>query len=206
MQTRDHKMLALRLLQDADNSELNRHGKAFVLGCIEPDYNVLTYIRGSLSHAVLRGHNAENIRRHIHRKLEALQRRGLHSAQSCFTLGTILHYVADTFTFPHNMEFGGSMAEHIYYEGTLHEVFAKKLSICKKDMTPIGNYSAWSLFQYEYMNYCDTHHTIEGDCEYILRVCTIILGRIMNTVPIGVHRTNIFYGKDTYLFGKGVTV
>lgn len=34
-------------------------------------------------------------------------------------LGVITHYIADYFTFPHNIEYPGTMTEHIHYEAQL---------------------------------------------------------------------------------------
>ena len=142
MQTRDHKALALKLVGETNNDGLRRHRRAFLLGCVEPDYNLLTYVRGSIHYSAFRGHNAENVQAYIRRCIEELQHAGLRSAFSYFVLGTLLHYVADTFTYPHNTDFSGNLMEHAVYEKKLHQVFSLALSGYTHTVTARQTHSA----------------------------------------------------------------
>ena len=89
--------------------------RLFLFGCVEPDINPFTYMRGSVRHRFLQGHNAENARKHFQKLLERLSRSGVHSPWQWFALGTLIHYAADSFTFPHNSRFPGSLADHVAY-------------------------------------------------------------------------------------------
>ena len=60
MKTEDHLALGCYLLAQENVPQLRRHCIAFLLGCIEPDYNRFSYLRGILHHRKFRGHNAEN--------------------------------------------------------------------------------------------------------------------------------------------------
>ena len=42
-----------------------------------------------------------------------------------FTCGVLLHYVADSFTWPHNDGFEGDLRDHVSYEGRLHELWKR---------------------------------------------------------------------------------
>ena len=55
--------LTERYMQDAPK----RCVKAFLVGCVEPDRNPITYLKGSLHFQWLRGHNYRNARRFMRR-------------------------------------------------------------------------------------------------------------------------------------------
>ena len=76
-------------------------GKA---GCIEPDLNVFTYLRGSRKEKKFHGHNAGNCRAHLEKLLRKIEERGLTSGYDCFLLGVAVHYIADSFTAVHNTD------------------------------------------------------------------------------------------------------
>ena len=49
-----------RLLDWEPDAGLHRYSGLFLLGCMEPDYNLATYLRGLKGHGVFHGHNADN--------------------------------------------------------------------------------------------------------------------------------------------------
>lgn len=183
MQTKDHRNLALKLIGASDDEGLWQHRRAFMFGCIEPDMNPMTYTRGSLHHRRFRGHNAENARQHIHQCLETLQSTGLYTPYSYFVLGTLLHYVADTFTFPHNEGYTGTLLEHRAYEGELHRVFSRKLASYSCKNREIYPYSAWRAFSFSCRRYASAPRTMETDCEYIIQACGVILNKMLYCTP-----------------------
>ena len=50
MRTADHLLLGQYLLAHYAAPALQRHRRAFLLGCVEPDGNVFSYLRLSLIH------------------------------------------------------------------------------------------------------------------------------------------------------------
>jgi len=100
---------------------------AFIAGCIEPDYNYMTYLRGSLSKRLLAGHSFENADVHIKKTIERLQARDAMTCRDYFRLGTLMHYVVDAFTYAHNADFTGTICGHRDYEKQLREKFMKFL-------------------------------------------------------------------------------
>lgn len=50
MQTIDHKTLAYLLLSKNTNEKLNIFEKSFIFRCIEPDINLLTYMKGGIKY------------------------------------------------------------------------------------------------------------------------------------------------------------
>lgn len=169
MKTVDHLLLGRHLLRRLGSPTLQRYGQAFLLGCIWPDYNPLSYLRGLGRHRAFRGHNAENAAAFLHRTAAALEKTGIRSAWDAFRLGALLHYAADAFTAPHNAFWRGSLAGHRGYEWTLHTVFADFLSAPQPSL-PQGGYAALHRV------YCEGAYSPERDCRYILAACTA-LGR-----------------------------
>ena len=56
MKKRSH-MLVGRYLNELQAFDKPRHEKAFLFGCVEPDYNYLTYLKGALTCGATRSHN-----------------------------------------------------------------------------------------------------------------------------------------------------
>lgn len=77
MKTIDHLMLGRRLLAQYGAGASGLHRRAFLLGCIEPDYNLLSYLRGLRRHKKFHGHNAENAAAFLSRCTALLDRRAL---------------------------------------------------------------------------------------------------------------------------------
>lgn len=130
MKQKDHKALACYLLEHVNDGLFWKkawHRRVFMLGCIGPDYVPFTYLRGFFKSRAMLGHNAPYSQKHIVKSMGRLQRRGVKKLRDCFALGTLMHYLADSFTFPHTEEFSGNMRAHRTYENDLHECFADYL-------------------------------------------------------------------------------
>ena len=70
MKRRDHVTFGKFMWQFSpvkDNALLRQ---AFMIGCVEPDTNIATYMRGCFKHRNIKGHNKENAERHILKQLE----------------------------------------------------------------------------------------------------------------------------------------
>ena len=176
MKRKDHKALAYYLMNCAEQGPLwerTWHRRFFVWGCICPDYVPFTYLRGfRKSHAML-GHHARYSGSYIQKRIRRLQRRGVKKRRDCFALGTLMHYLADSFTFPHTNAFTGTMREHRIYERGLHEHFQKQLS--KPRMTEMRNalweYSLTDCLERIRAEYDRAGGGYEPDCEQILQSC-----------------------------------
>lgn len=91
---------------------LRRHRKAFLLGCIEPDFNIFSYLRGMRRYKKFHGHNAENSFMFLMHCADVFDENAPRSAWDYFRLGTAIHYIADAFTASHNGFWTGSLLEH----------------------------------------------------------------------------------------------
>ncbi len=141
MKKQDHKALAHYLLESVGSGllcERRLHRRLFLIGCVGPDYIPLTYLRGFRQSRAMLGHNTRYSMAHIQKSIKRLQRRGVRSLRDCFRLGTLMHYLADSFTFPHTEGFSGDMKEHRRYERDLHACFAGHLAIAEEGCVECG--------------------------------------------------------------------
>ena len=106
---------------------LRRHRKAFLLGCIELDFNIFSYLRGMRRYKKFHGHNAENSFMFLVHCADVFDENAPRSAWDYFRLGTAIHYIADAFTASHNGFWTGSLLEHSAYETALHREFKAML-------------------------------------------------------------------------------
>ena len=168
MKKKDHRALGAAIADYTNNPMLLKHRKAFILGCVEPDYNLFTYLRGCKSHRNVCGHNEKNIEKHITRLTERLERTGVNNSADYFRLGTLIHYIADTFTYPHTRVYNGTMKHHIAYEQTLHRYLKQALYSLKYELwLPIKESSAAAIRH----SYETLPHSVQKDCQYIISSC-----------------------------------
>lgn len=93
---------------------------AFMLGCVYPDRNPFTYLKGSVHHRSFRGHNWENAANCIQKLCRRVVGAEELSLQSIYSLGLALHYICDAFTYAHNRSFRLGLRYHRSYEAYLH--------------------------------------------------------------------------------------
>jgi len=77
-----------------------RYRQAFLLGCIEPDRNPATYLKGSFRSQWLRGHNYRNARHFMARISSRLEKKETLNLFDYYTLGKLIHYTADALPLP----------------------------------------------------------------------------------------------------------
>lgn len=168
MQSIDHYILGRYIIENCNIHTDRLSEKMFMAGCIEPDLNPLTYMRGSIKYHFLHGHNADNSRRHLMHVMEKLGDKGLKSPVQWFVFGTAIHYIADSFTFAHNEMFGGNIAEHVRYEKFLHPVFADYLKSCKTE-SGLPSARIFRTVSAYHDKYLADKRSYLTDCRYIVR-------------------------------------
>ena len=191
MQTRDHALLGRYLLEKCDTMPDPICRRMFLVGCIEPDWNWITYTRGSVRYQFLHGHNAENARTHLIHLTEKLLKSGICTPLQWFRFGAVLHYLADRFTFAHNRCFAGSLKEHRLYEELLHDVFVKQLRTWGLD----GN--STSVFTHEH--YLAEQRSFQTDFRYIIGASMTLLRRLSFEARAG--NGSVLTGAQ-HLYGK----
>lgn len=178
MKQKDHRALAYYLIDsvgDCREWQGRWHRRFFLWGCIFPDYIPFTYLRGFRQSRAMLGHNARYSFLHIQRSIQKLEMRGCLRQRDFYRLGTLMHYLADSFTYPHTDTFCGGLQEHRAYERELHEVFSGYLR--RHRAVAEGSLSDGSLLAH-LMNrrtaYESAAASCEGDCKQILHNCTAV--------------------------------
>lgn len=182
MTSKDHRILGEFLAQQMIKNTSLLATRLFVTGCVFPDHNPLTYLRGLCMGHPLKTHFLFLSKPEILRLCNKLENRDKLYLWDYYTLGTLTHYAADAFTFPHNEHYTGNMVEHAQYEHvTLHKIFEQHLlnefSMEKHDQN--GNGSLETAFTELHDSYMETEPSPLCDARYICRICTVICERVL---------------------------
>lgn len=198
MQTKDHRLLGSFLLRQQDIFLDPMRKSLFLLGCVEPDLNPVTYTRGSLHHRFLHGHNAENAGKHLARLTQKLHKSGVQSPLQWFRFGAALHYLADSFTFAHNSIFSGNLKQHRSYEHRLHRVFTRYLQACTPNRTGTVFPAETRELHRFHRRYLYEVPSCQTDCCYIteacLSLCRSLRIQAVPPAPIMPKRTQSAWG------------
>ncbi len=182
MRGKSHICLGQYLIQHYMPEIPERYKKAFLLGCIEPDRNPATYIKGSLRYQWLRGHNYLNARRYMRRVSWRLEHKETLNLLDYYTLGKLIHYTADAFTYAHNDMFTTDLVDHREYEVALQNHF---LAYMEQD-PKVDSHTARSIMEaiYRYhKEYRELPQDIHTDTKFALRACCCVLA-ILFVKPI----------------------
>lgn len=147
---------------------------AFEIGCIEPDRNPVTYLKGSVRCQWLRGHNYRNARRFMRRISWRLERKDKFNVYDYYTLGKLIHYTADAFTYAHNVEFPTQLSEHKEYEDALQEHFLEFMAQDPQVDTMVARSIMGAICSY-HRDYEQVESNIHNDSRFALAACCCVL-------------------------------
>lgn len=162
METKDHLYLAKLITGAADfGGKIKK--SAFEYGCIYPDVNPLTYVKGH-TYAGTASY-VRNVIKRLYGKLK--------TPLDYFDLGRAVHFIGDFFTFPHTPFFKENLSEHISYEGYLHRhIVSTKNDIITESRDDISSsLKCISLLEKMYKKYCDSKKSVSSDWNYIRFTC-----------------------------------
>ena len=192
MRKKSHISLAKYIVKDMEVPVMMDHRKAFYLGSILPDCkpSFLTHrheFDGTFEMVKERICDLSLDAELILRNARAFMRR----------LGEIIHYIADYFTFPHNLIYEGGFKDHCVYEKELKlrlveyvrsgEAFRTRIDV-RKFETPEA---VCSFIRSAHAEYLSREHGVKEDCEFIVRICHQVVQAIMNLVnrAMGIEMT-----------------
>ncbi len=191
MLSKDHRLLGEYLAGQMIGHTSPLAIRLFIKGCVFPDHNPWTYLRGVFMWHPFKTHFVFLSYPEIMRLCEKLENRTRLYLWDYYTLGALLHYAADAFTYPHNELFTGSMLEHARYERSeLHQTFSRYLSeefsisTAQADSTA----SIGECFAKLHSAYMQAEPSARCDSMYICRACTVICARVL-------EKESILYGK-----------
>ena len=161
---------------------LQSHRKAFCLGSILPD------IKPSF---LTRKHEYFGTFEEIQQKMRQLVecRSGRVKERVYWRrLGEVMHYMADYFTFPHNINFTGNLYEHNKYEKHLKNHLKRYIesgAVKSMEVQPVCFGSFSELVEYikgRHDRYLLKERNIAEDVQYILSICFQVIYGILHLV------------------------
>ena len=163
-----------------ENETLNHYRKSFYMGSILPDCKLSFFTKR---------HTYEVTFQLVERIVEDLlnEEKLAYGIKATYIkeLGVLTHYVADYFTFPHNVSFQGNMKEHCSYEKKLmnqlknyveQETNLQAHTIKKEKFTKEQIISYLRRKHQEYLTY---EGTIHNEIKYITTVSFYIVDFIL---------------------------
>ena len=175
MQKRSHTLLASALLRSQEGFDARRFELAFLFGSFQPDCNPFSYLKGSLRARKFGGHNYTNSHDYIIAHIERLQRRRTAwTMWQYYTLGKLIHYTTDAFTYAHNDTFPVQLKQHKEYEDALQEHFLRFMERNPQVEIPSAHtiMEAISSYHEEYERVESNIHT---DSRFALNACCCVL-------------------------------
>ena len=177
MRGKSHKSLGIYLADKYMTAVPKRYIQAFLLGCIEPDRNPATYLKGSVRRQWLRGHNWGNSQRYITRLSRRLESRRRLNLLDYYSIGKLIHYTMDAFTSAHNEHFGVDLQKHRTYEEALQNHFLRYLDSCPEIWTDAKNPVMDTIHSY-HREYLCRPVSIHTDTRFAIIVCSMVMTRL----------------------------
>lgn len=178
MRAKTHRLLGQFLAERYLTKTPQRCVHAFLTGCTEPDKNPTTYLKGSLRHRWLHGHDYTNAKRYMRRMIARLEQKRRWNLLDYYTLGKLIHYTADAFTAVHADSFDGNLFQHRHYECQLHRYFRAHL-ILHPDRCPHIHGSVMETIRYYRRQYRKFPPSVRTDTDYCIGVSCLIIGMLM---------------------------
>ena len=181
MRKKSHISLARYIVSSIDRQDLLKHKKAFYLGNILPDCKPTFLIT---KHEF--GSTFDKLKQDMQR-LTLASDINLNNGRAYFRdLGQVIHYIADYFTFPHNVNYNGSLRDHCIYEKHLKiglREYIKSGEAQKNIEKMIRFDSLEALFQFiteAHEEYLRFKRSVQEDCRYIVNLAYQVVGAIIN--------------------------
>ena len=178
MRGKSHISLGQYLLEQYLPDLPGHYRKAFLFGCIQPDRNPATYLKGSFRFQWLRGHNYPNASRFMHRIAGRLENKKKLKLYDFYTLGKLIHYTADAFTHAHNPSFSKPLWAHRAYEARLHTCFLDYL-YTNPHVTVRIDLSVMDSIISCHREYSTGAGNIHRDCRFALEACCCVLAVLL---------------------------
>jgi hypothetical protein len=197
MRKKSHISLAKYIVNNIDEQGLCKYRKSFYFGNLLPD------IKPSF---ITERHEIDGTFKYVEKEINRLSETNYGSNTRAYyrDLGQVVHYVSDYFTFPHNSNYPGSLAQHCVYEEQLKDYMREYIKsgaaakarreLAFKINTPeaICNFikDAHDLYMMIRTN-------VEKDVKLIVELCFKVVEAIIqllkNTFPVQVPNAAVNY-------------
>lgn len=179
MRKKSHISLAWYLMNSEGMTTLKLHKGSFYLGSILPD---------CVPSFLVRRHTIEDSFEVLRKELEKLvshfdPEKGI-NRYFCRHLGVITHYISDYFTFPHNVNYPGTLKDHCIYEEELKKKFRAYVhspeAVRERRMDEVHTPEEILAFVRRMHDiYMQAESVVKRDCEYIIELCHTVVNAIL---------------------------
>lgn len=178
MRGKSHHCLGQYLAQHYMAGASKLQIRAFLIGCVEPDRNPITYFKGSIRHQWLRGHNYRNARRYMRHISNRLEHKENWTVLDYYTLGKLIHYTTDAFTLAHNDWFPTDLSDHREWEVALQDHFLEYLQEDPQVNPRAAKTIMEALYSY-HKEYGSLPASIHTDAQFALTACCCVVGILL---------------------------
>ena len=179
MRGKSHLSLGHYIIDHYMDELPQRYRKAFLVGCIEPDRNPMTYFKGSLRAQWMRGHNyknADHFMVKLSNRLENKEKK--FNLFDYYSMGKLIHYTTDAFTYAHNDLFPTDLDQHRTYEVDLQNHFLDFMSHGPKvELRPLS--SVMETIRMNHHDYIRRPCSIHTDTAFAFSVCCSVASMIL---------------------------
>lgn len=169
-----HWLLGKYLIDDVYGLCEHKYERAFLWGCIEPDFNLLTYIKGTKKIQPFRGHNFKSSKKCMQNIIIKLQKSEKWGILEYYRLGKLIHYISDAFTYPHNEIFKDSIKEHRNYEMKLQGCLIKYIFVRQSWMNEFRGQPVNEIIFITHQQYLKSAADLYTDVNYIIKTSSIV--------------------------------
>ena len=177
MKQESHRLLGHHLLDYLQEQPKRRHTRAFLIGCVEPDRNPFSYLKGSIRSRWFYGHNYQNANHWIERHINYLSNKKHWNVFDYYCMGKVIHYTSDAFTYVHNNCFTDSLAAHRAYENDLQEMFIARMQEDTENIQP-AHKDLNEFFRAVHRRYLENVADVQLDCQYILEMTALLFQQL----------------------------
>lgn len=187
MRKKSHISLAKFLIDNIKEHKLIKHKKAFYIGSILPD------LKPSF---LTRRHTIEETFDILIKEIKKITvdydvSKGIGSYFARH-LGIITHYLADYCTLPHNSEYTGSMADHVYYEKEMKYRLREFIEVEGIHSLAIQGqkiYTYDEIIKYiinTHREYLSGLKAVKQDIKYIIELCSKVVDAILTFIKMAI--------------------
>ena len=156
-----------------------KYERAFLWGCVEPDLNIFTYLKGTLKIQPFRGHNFNNSKSCILSTIGKLQQCQHWKLKEYYRLGKLMHYIADAFTYPHNENYREGIRYHRSYEKNLHGFIQNQIMVWQNRREEFWNVSVPEAINLWHLQYLKASIGVNTDVYYIVKTTNMAFNLLL---------------------------
>ena len=189
MKVLDHKLLAEYIISQNHDFNNKKEKLAFIIGAMEPDINPMTYIRAVRVGNPFKSHFAKALEKKIEKLSIELAAKEEFTTKDFFKLGQLTHFVADTFTYPHNANFDKNMFKHAKYErNELHPALKKTLEKNHEGIA-VNKHYVFEMIMGRHKAYMENEAGVFNDINHIVKI-NLGICKALIPVKVGISEAN----------------